>query len=302
MSTPVCDPAPRHALGAPRPGRTVRLAFALSLLLHAALFWQWRQALLTPSLDSARVGGQSALHLRLAPPPEPASTADRARSARVPRPASPAQETTGRRKHAALAPEARPALPPAENVLVAPPPAQSITPAAITPPGLPAAPAAGVALGDLSAFIAARRRSRGESASPPAPARDDDTRREQRIAENLGLNARQSFGYDPRRGGGVFQVQTLEFDYAEFIFFGWSKGIRRNAKLLIEVRRGAQPDIRIAVVRRMIEIIRDNEKENFVWQSARLGHNVTLSARQQDNAELESFLLREFFDPSTGPR
>ena len=46
----------------------------------------------------------------------------------------------------------------------------------------------------------------------------------------------------------------------------------------------------------MIAIVREYEKEDFSWQSARLGRVVTVSARAADNAGLEEFLMREFFD------
>ena len=64
---------------------------------------------------------------------------------------------------------------------------------------------------------------------------------------------------------------------------------------LIEVRKGDSADIRIAVIRRMIVIIREHEQEDFVWESQRLGRNVVLSARLQDNTGLEDFMMREFF-------
>ena len=85
------------------------------------------------------------------------------------------------------------------------------------------------------------------------------------------------------------------YDYAEFIFFGWNREFRRNTKQQIEVRKGNNSDIRLAVVRRMIAIIREYEQEDFRWESYRLGRSITLSARASDNAGLEEFMLREFF-------
>jgi hypothetical protein len=90
----------------------------------------------------------------------------------------------------------------------------------------------------------------------------------------------------------------MGFDDAEFIFFGWNKDIRRNSRQLIQVQRGDNSDIRIAVIRRMIAIIRENESGDFVWQSKRLGRDVTLSARPGDNAGLEDFLMRDMFGSS----
>jgi hypothetical protein len=91
-------------------------------------------------------------------------------------------------------------------------------------------------------------------------------------------------------------------DAAEFIFYGWHKAMRRNMAQLIEVRKGSNPDIRIAIIRRMIAIIREYEQDDFVWESQRLGRNVTLSARARDNAGLEDFLMTEFFGEQRGAR
>jgi hypothetical protein len=127
---------------------------------------------------------------------------------------------------------------------------------------------------------------------------DEKERSSRIIAANLGLGHTPTVGYDPKGGGGIFQIQRMGRDSAEFIFFGWNKDIRRNSKQLIEVTRGDSSDIRIAVVRKMIAIIRENEPGDFVWVSQRLGRNVTLSARPRDNAELEDFITQEFFgDP-----
>jgi hypothetical protein len=94
----------------------------------------------------------------------------------------------------------------------------------------------------------------------------------------------------------------MGFDDAEFVFYGWNKEIRRNTAQQIEVRKGSNSDIRIAVVRRMIAIIREYEQGDFLWQSRRLDRSLTLSARLRDNAGLEDFMMREFFDDPRLPR
>ena len=111
------------------------------------------------------------------------------------------------------------------------------------------------------------------------------------------MNRTPTYGPE-RKGGGIFQLERVGYTSAEFTFFGWNKDIRRRAKQTIEVQIGANPDIRIAVVRRMIVIIREHETEDFVWVSPRLGREVTLSARLRDNAGLEDFLMQEFFPAS----
>lgn len=127
------------------------------------------------------------------------------------------------------------------------------------------------------------------------PVEDEEARRQRIIAGNLGATRERTFGYDPRQGGGMFQIESLGSDHAEFIFYGWNSNINRNTKQLIDVRRGNNSDIRIAVVRRMIAIIRENAQEDFLWMSQRLGRTVTLSARARDNSGLEEFMMREFF-------
>jgi hypothetical protein len=61
------------------------------------------------------------------------------------------------------------------------------------------------------------------------------------------------------------------------------------------VDQGSNADIQTALVKKVIDIIREEKKEDFVWESKRLGKPITLSARPQDNRELEQFLMREFF-------
>ena len=64
---------------------------------------------------------------------------------------------------------------------------------------------------------------------------------------------------------------------------------------MIEVRRGDNASIQLAVVRRMVALIREQAAGNFVWESVRLRRDVTLSAAPAENAGLEEFLLKEFF-------
>jgi len=115
------------------------------------------------------------------------------------------------------------------------------------------------------------------------------------VAANLGLNKTPTFGDDPKRGGGLFQIKRIGYDDAEFYFNGWNQDIGRVARQLIEVRKGANPDIRLAVVRKIIEIIRAHEPGDFIWVSRRMSRQVPLSARPADTAALEDFLMREFF-------
>jgi hypothetical protein len=152
---------------------------------------------------------------------------------------------------------------------------------------------------DLASYVAAQRAARGEAPLDPSPpktsAERDIERRDRIVAANLGLNRTPSFGTDAHNSGGLFQITELNYDDARFYFFGYDKDIGRNARQLIEVRKGSEPDIRIAIVRRMIAIIRDSVSGDFIWVSQRTGQSSTLSSRPEDNAALEAFILHDIF-------
>jgi hypothetical protein len=255
------------------------VAIALSILMHIAALWE-----LPPiSVQLPGLGEESdkrpSLSIRLMPPGPPPALLQ------------PAPEPVPQAPRAKVVPPkaASRQAPPAPPVITREKPAPDA-------PSVPAPQPAPPMAGDMASYIEAQRRAR-DTPAPPAPsaAENDEARRQRIIAGNLGSSREQAFGYDPSRGGGVFQIQSMSLDYAEFLFHGWNKDVGRNTKQLIEVRRGNNSDIRMAVVRRMISIIRDYEKEDFLWVSRRLGHSVTLSARARDNAGLEEFMLREFF-------
>ena len=54
-------------------------------------------------------------------------------------------------------------------------------------------------------------------------------------------------------------------------------------------------NVELAIVKKMIEIIRREYQGNFRWESQRLDRVIVLSARLEDNTGLESFLMKEFF-------
>ena len=284
------------------------LAIVLSLLVHLAALWNLLPRLpfltnnpLAPGDEvsaplTATLEGPStlvpesrppAVVAEAAPAPTPPPPQRRPKPAPRPLPRTP--------------PPAPPLTSPSSPVTIAPPvepppaPAPPVTPPA--PPVQRTPPAT-----DLSAFIAERRRARGEpdvsaSQGNAADAPESDiARRDRIVAQNLASVNTRDFGKGTRNSGGIFQITKLGSSDAEFTFFGWNKDINRRAQQRIEVRQGDNPDIRIAVVREMISIIRRYENEDFVWESHRLGRNITLSARAQDTRDLENFMLREFFD------
>lgn len=152
---------------------------------------------------------------------------------------------------------------------------------------------------DMLAMIEARRAQRraaeaaAKGSTQAAPA--DPT------GQALQRNLRDLGG---REGvGGVFQILRKGTRTAEFAFNGWKPDSQRRWREVIEVDAGPGGNVELAVVRRMIELIRGHYSGDFHWESHRLGRVIVLSARPEDQAGLEDFLLREFFGtPVINPR
>lgn len=94
---------------------------------------------------------------------------------------------------------------------------------------------------------------------------------------------------------GIFTMTRMGVRSAQFIFQAWRMDSSLPRRELVEVVAGPDGDIQRAVVRKMIELIRQYHKEDFNWESYRLNRVVTLSARMEDTRGLEDFLIREFF-------
>ena len=277
------------------------IAFALSILLHLAVLIGWLPRMpVLPFEGPERGKSGGSLTVELAPPPArkpappPAPPSPQAMQPSIPRPA-PVPKTAPR----------APATPP----VIASREPTTAPPVPLSPPS-PSSPATPSAPTDLSSYIEAQRRARADASRPAAdgtppteqPVETERERHNRIVAAKLGLDNSPAIGYDPKAGGGIFQIQYIGVEEAEFVFFGWNKDIRRNSRQLIKVKRGDNPDIRIAMVRRMIAIIRENVPGDFVWISQRLRRDVTLSARPADNAGLEDFLMQEFFGDSRQAR
>ncbi len=266
--------------------RTLWVTIALSLLIHLAALFVWlpRIPLLTPPGE-----GQELVNDRL-----------QVRLAAVPKP-TPIQTPAPPNEIVALA--RPPARPPRTTLRTRPPPV--LVAPSPTAPTLPTPPPATLAVpapprmtppveGDLWSYIQARRRERGEAETPPVAIAKTDPHAG--LAANLPVPATGVGTQESRRGGGIFEIKRMAYDDAAFEFFGWNSEMGRRTPQLIEVRKGDNSDMRIAVVRKMIAIIREHSKTDFIWHSPRRDSDLVLSARLSDNAALENFLIHEFFD------
>lgn len=261
--------------------RPIDLAAVVSVLLHAAIFFFVQ---IKAPQEPKGPESQAPLNVVLAPPQaEPAapvaqpsapsapppSTPSAAPRTSAPRPAAPTQPPVIARKPEPLAPR----FPP----VPLPPPIEGPRP-------LPRPPEPQV---DMMAAIQARRAQRAAAdaaAARGAPAEPTDAaeRNLQTLSGHEGV-------------GGVFQVLRKGVRTGEFAFNGFRREGQKKWREVIEVDAGTGGNVELAMIRRMIELIRTHYTGDFQWDSHRLGRVVVLSARPADQPGLEEFLMKEFF-------
>jgi hypothetical protein len=156
---------------------------------------------------------------------------------------------------------------------------------------------------DMQAYIEARRKQRGARDPVPSEATEEsEASRGTRnaLANIAAVNGRG--GQDPNDTGGVFSINNKTFSSADLKFRGWNQNFKRRWLTAVTVQRGSEPDIETAIVKKMIELIRKEKNGDFEWESHRLGKVVTMSARPQDEKELQAFLFKEMFPEYKPPR
>ena len=159
---------------------------------------------------------------------------------------------------------------------------------------------------DMMARINARRAAReaaeNEAAqeNAAAAAASGGPSLDQRIAANI--NRAKPSTTDGT--GGVFEVKfPLGVREGSFKFNGWNPA-KDNWHESYTVDAGEGGNVRLAIVKKVIEVIRKYKKDEFEFESHRLGHPVHMSARPEYNDQLEAFLMQELFaeDVSTARR
>lgn len=263
--------------------RRIRIAFVLSLLVHAAVFLALPKPEYKPLRVSSRAGPM-VVELTPAERPQPEVS-----PVPVPQPVRPPTPTHPTTKPLVTA---RPNTPQAAPPVPTPPP---------EPPKPQPQPAPQV---DMLAMIQARRAQR--RAAEAAAARGSiGIPGARNIPEDEGAVALEqnlkSLNNDDQTGG-IFEILSQSTRSAEYAFNGWRPDTHRRWREVIEVEAPNGVDIEHAVIRSMIALIRTHYTGDFLWESHRLQKVVRLSARQEDTEELEEFMLREFYGtPVLGP-
>ena len=252
--------------------RNTLLAIVFSLLVHGLILFL---ALPQLNLDSAAMP-PTTIQVSLAPPPAEAPPP----SVALPKPPK-KPKPISRPKVMTQKPSSKPSdfnLPEA-----APSPA----------PSAPVAPAKDQPV-DMMAYVNAKRQQRlamendAAKQNAEAVAKEQgpgaEQVREQRIKDNLKVGT-----------NGIFEITSLSARHAGFSFRGWTSDYSNARREAFEVEAGVGQDIRLLVVRKMIVLIRQHYQGDFNWESQRLGRVVIQSARPEDNAGLEDFMMMEFF-------
>jgi hypothetical protein len=116
----------------------------------------------------------------------------------------------------------------------------------------------------------------------------EDEKRNQRISKNLKGGA-----------GGTFTLTSMSGRRATVSFNGWVDNLSNQKKQFFEIEAKPGQDLKLLIVKRVISFIRESYQGDFPWESQRLGKEITLSARLEDNSGLEDFLMTEFFGSNT---
>ncbi len=264
--------------------RSTMYAFIGSLIVHGLVLFVVPQQRIGSGEPSEAT--RNSLVVKLRPPASPQST----QSAPAVVPENQPKPTADRRPKASKAPLVA-MNKPRESKLSRP--VEPVMPA-IPPSPAPAAPT------DMQSFVdaqrARRRAAEGSSdrslnTAPPAEREpSEDEIRAAIVKRNLAVGT-----------SGIFQIMSIESRRAAFAFHGWSSDSRNSRREYVEVEIGSNNSIEIAIVRKMIELIRRYYTGNFNWESQRLDRTVTLSARPEDNEGLEAFLMKEFFGEPQRP-
>ena len=155
---------------------------------------------------------------------------------------------------------------------------------------------------DMSDMLAAKRRARGQATEEQAGEESEKERGMRNALANIAAANGKSRGDDRNDTGGVFSITDQSFSSAQLKFRGWNPSFKRRWLQQVDVQLGSERDIETAIVKKMIELIRKEKTGDFEWDSHRLQRVVKMSARVQDQAELEAFLYLEMFPGYKPPR
>ncbi|SFU95912.1 hypothetical protein [Pseudoduganella namucuonensis] len=269
---------PRDGYGYGGPKKHNRAGIAVSILVHVlvlvyALFMPKEKITLKPPAKEGELVYISPLpKSKPAPTPKPKLETKPIEAAR----AKPQPRRDSRAITKAAPPKLETFVPPVQATMQPPTPVQEE---------------------DMQARVeAARKRRADANPQPQQEPQESDNDRALRVARAniMGAQGRNAAG-EREDTGGVFSIINKSSLSADIKFRGFSANFKRQWSQQVHVELGSELDIETAIVKRMIELIRKEKPGEFQWESHRLGRVVPMNAGRQYQAELEAFLLKEFF-------
>lgn len=276
-----------------RISRNTLLAIVFSLLLHALIFFAVPQI----KFDNPPSAGARAIEVSLAPPKIPTQVIEPIQEVQQPQ-----EETTPQVKQPTLqvaAPKiiAQKPLPDKKPDFVVPVPPEPKTELDKRLPNkepqvkeLPVEQQ----YTDMAAYVKAMQAKRVDSEAMAAQVNAEAVARErgQTEAQLRDERIKRNLKYGTN---GIFEITSLSQRNATFAFRGWTNDYSASQRQFYEVEASGGLDVRLIMIRRMIALIREHYDGDFNWESHRLGRSVKQSARPEDSAGLEDFLMMEFF-------
>ena len=150
---------------------------------------------------------------------------------------------------------------------------------------------------DMMAYVNQQRAKRQASESDAAKQNADAVAREVGLTDEQKRDERIKSNFQ-NGTNGIFEITSLSGRNATFSFLGWTTSLSNAKRQFFEIEAKSGQDVRLLMIKRMISLIREHYQGDFDWDSHRLGKVVKLSARPEDSAGLEEFIMTEFFGPN----
>ena len=267
--------------------RNTLLALLVSIVLHVLVLW-----LIFPTVNLNTAPKSTTIEVSLAPK----KTAPVLEPVPVPVPVQPEpQKPEPNKKVIAQKPASKPSQPKAHDFTVP----KTMTTPQPSPQQVPVTPKPAPRLSDdppkdMAEYIAQQRAKRESSESDAARQNAAAAAAEQGPSEEAKRDARIKNNFN-NGTNGIFEITNLSSNSASFSFLGWTSSVSNAHREFFDVEAKIGQDVRLVMIRRMITLIRVHYQGDFDWQSQRLGRTIIKSARLEDSAELEEFLMQEFF-------
>lgn len=266
--------------------RNTVLAFLLSIIVHALIL-----LLIVPKIDIKPSASATTIEVSLAPKPQTTNHKPAQPLPTLPAKIQPEPKSTVIAKKPSSV-----ANKPKANDFSVPTVLTAARPSPQQVPILPkvSQPVAADAPKDMAEYIAQRRAQREASESDAAQQNAAAAAAEQGLSEEAKRDARIKNNFN-NGTNGIFEITNLSSSSANFSFLGWTSSVSNARREFFDVEAKNGQDVRLLMIRRMITIIRQHYQGDFDWESQRLGRTISKSARLEDSAELEDFLMQEFF-------